>query len=284
MKTLLHRLATGLCVATTALLVACGGGSASGDTGSSSVIYEGTISGLGSVIVNGVRFDDNSAQITIDDEVATVGALKLGMRGAIDGMVSADGSTGTASAIVVETAVRGPIATIDTANARFTIRGITVQTGDETVYDGAGGLASLKAGDWVEVHGSIDFANRTVRATRVEVKAPEEIGRVVLFGKASMVTPTSFLLGDLTIQYQNARLIGFDGNPITDGAAVRVRASQPPAGNVLQASVVKAVKAPRFVDGTPAAVEGRIQQFKGASASWSAARRWTPATRASKTA
>ncbi|MDH5540052.1 MAG: DUF5666 domain-containing protein [Rhizobacter sp.] len=264
MNTLLHRLAIGLCAATTALLVACGGGgSAGGSADSSSAVYQGTINGFGSVIVNGVRFDDSQARISIDDEAATAARLRLGMRAEVSGSVSTDGSTGTAHDVVIETAVRGAIASIDITNARFTIRGINVQTDAQTVFDGASSLATLKVGDWVEVHGSVNFENRVVQATRVEVKAPEEVGRVVLFGKASKVTETSFSLGDLSVSYDTARLIGFDGNLIPEGAVVRVRANQPPVGNVLVASVVKAVKAPRFTDGTPAAVEGRIQQFKG---------------------
>ena len=261
MNTFFQRIVAGVAVAATALLVACGGGgSDSGGTAGESV-YQGTISGFGSVIVNGVRFDDSAARVTVDDAVVSVGALKLGMRADVTGSVSTDGSTGTASSCVVDTSVRGPIAAIDTAASRFTIRGIAVQVDDKTVFEGAGNLAALKVGDWVEVHGSVDFTNRVVQATRVEVKPPEEVGRIVLFGKATGVTATTFTLGDLTVNYAAARLIGFDTNTITEGAVVRVRSNASPVGNVLQATVVKAVKAPRLLDGTPAAVEGRVQQF-----------------------
>ena len=265
MKTFFQRIVAGVAVAATALLVACGGGgSDSGGTAGESA-YQGTISGFGSVIVNGVRFDDSAARVTVDDAVVSVGALKLGMRADVTGSVSTDGSTGTASSCVVDTSVRGPIAAIDTAASRFTIRGIAVLVDDKTVFEGAGNLAALKVGDWVEVHGSVDFANRVVQATRVEVKPPEEVGRIVLFGKATGVTATTFTLGDLTVNYAAARLIGFDTNTITEGAVVRVRSNASPVGNVLQATVVKAVKAPRLLDGTPAAVEGRVQQFVSVS-------------------
>ena len=264
MNTFLQRVVAGVAVAATALLVACGGGSDAGG-GSAEASYQGTVSGFGSVIVNGVRFDDSAAQVTVDDAVVGAGALKLGMRADVTGSVAADGSTGTASSCVVDTAVRGAIATIDTAASRFTIRGITVQVDDKTVYEGASGLAALSVADWVEVHGSVDFSNRVVQATRVEVKPPEEVGRIVLFGKATGVTATSFTLGDLTVNYTAARLIGFDNNTITEGAVVRVRSNASPVGNVLQATVVKAVKAPRLLDGTPAAVEGRVQQFVSVS-------------------
>jgi Domain of unknown function (DUF5666) len=260
MNIFFQRVVAGVAVAASALLVACGGGSDAGG-GNAEATYQGTVSGFGSVIVNGVRFDDSAAQVTVDDAVVGAGALKLGMRATVTGSVSSDGSTGSASSCVVDTSVRGAIASIDTAASRFTIRGITVQVDEKTVFEGASDLAALKVADWVEVHGSVDFTNRVVQATRVEVKPPEEVGRMVLFGKATGVTATTFTLGDLTVNYAAARLIGFDNNTIPEGAVVRVRSNVSPVGNVLQATVVKAVKAPRLLDGTPAAVEGRVQQF-----------------------
>ncbi|KNZ34566.1 MAG: hypothetical protein AD742_00630 [Methylibium sp. NZG] len=260
MNTFFQRVVAGVAVAATALLVACGGGSdASG--GTAEATYQGTVSGFGSVIVNGVRFDDSTAQITVDDAVVSAGTLKLGMRADVTGTVSADDSTGSASSCTVDTSVRGAVASIDASTNRFTIRGIAVQVDDKTVFEGAGNLAALKVGDWVEVHGSVDFNLRVVQATRVEVKPPEEVGRAVLFGKATGVTATTFTLGDLTVNYAAARLIGFDAAGITEGAIVRVRSNVSPVGNVLQATAVKAVKAPRLTDGTPAAVEGRVQSF-----------------------
>ncbi|HET7793278.1 MAG TPA: DUF5666 domain-containing protein [Rhizobacter sp.] len=264
MNTVLKRALAGVAACAVALLVACGGGG-SDSSAPSDAAYQGTIGGFGSVIVNGVRFDDRSATITIDDNAASVGALKLGMRTEIMGSVSDDGASGVAHSVNIDTSVRGPVASIDAANGRFQIRGIAVQVDDKTVYEGASGLAALKVGDWVEVHGSVDFANRVVQATRVEVKPPQDIGRMVLFGKATAVTATTFTLGDLTVNYAQARLIGFDGGVITEGAVVRVRSQTAPVNNVLQATVVKAVKAPRLLDGTPAAVEGRVQQFKSVS-------------------
>jgi hypothetical protein len=265
MNIYLKRLLAGLGAAATALLVACGGGGSDAGGAATDSVYQGTIGGFGSIIVNGVRFEDRSASITVDDEQVSVGALKLGMRAEIKGSVSSDGSTGTATSCVVETSVRGAVASVDTATSSFMIRGISVQTDDKTVFEGASNLAALKVGDWVEVHGSVDFANRKVQATRVEVKAPEDIGRMVLFGKATDVKATTFTLGDLTVDYSKARLIGFDNNTIPEGSVVRVRSNKSPVAGVLEATFVKAVKAPRLLDGTPAAVEGRVQQFKSVS-------------------
>ena len=68
-----------------ALLVACGGGAADPGTAAPSsptatVYAAGPITGFGSVIVNGVRFDDTSASITDDDgKTMAESQLRLGM-------------------------------------------------------------------------------------------------------------------------------------------------------------------------------------------------------------
>ncbi|HET9821328.1 MAG TPA: hypothetical protein VFQ16_05830, partial [Burkholderiaceae bacterium] len=56
---------TGLAVALAlgVTLSGCGGGVETGGTGASNTYAEGPITGFGSVIVNGVRFDDRSADV-----------------------------------------------------------------------------------------------------------------------------------------------------------------------------------------------------------------------------
>src|SRR3954469_11593651 len=70
-------------LATAGALVACGGGgSASGDaSGAGATSFaSGPISGFGSGIVNGVRFDDTKAKVSDDDGQAhDRGELRLGM-------------------------------------------------------------------------------------------------------------------------------------------------------------------------------------------------------------
>src|SRR5262245_57771045 len=117
MKTLFSSFTAALAVGATALLVACGGGG--GDTGSTDTtpeaVHQGTIDGFGSVIVNGVRFDDSRARFQLDDDSVAESALKLGMRAEVRGSVSGDGTRGTASSVSVDTSVRGAITSVDAA-------------------------------------------------------------------------------------------------------------------------------------------------------------------------
>ena len=72
-------------------IVACGGGSdlagvGSGGTGSFSV---GTITGFGSVFVNGQRYDDVNASVSDEDGPRNRADLRLGMVVTVQGSVSA---------------------------------------------------------------------------------------------------------------------------------------------------------------------------------------------------
>src|SRR5690349_21667234 len=83
-----------------ALVAGCGGG---GDAGApsfggagatASSFAAGPITGFGSVIVRGVRFDDSKAKVSDDDGVETTkDALKLGMNAEVHaGKISDDGT------------------------------------------------------------------------------------------------------------------------------------------------------------------------------------------------
>src|SRR5215510_6480890 len=96
------------------LVAACGGGG--GDTGGTggtgvagggaSTVSTGVMT-KGSTIVNGVRFEDTTANISIDDTPKTAAALQNGMVVKVLGTVNDDGITGTAQRIKALVEVRG---------------------------------------------------------------------------------------------------------------------------------------------------------------------------------
>jgi len=90
------------------VLAACGGGGGgdlagvgTGGTGTvSSTVGVGPISGFGSVIISGVRYDDSAATVTDEDGNARTRAdLKLGMVGAVSGSADFVAGTGVATGI-----------------------------------------------------------------------------------------------------------------------------------------------------------------------------------------
>ncbi|MEP6503394.1 MAG: DUF5666 domain-containing protein [Betaproteobacteria bacterium] len=164
-------------LAATAVLVACGGGGGSTATPptatATTVFASGPITGFGSVIVNGVRFDDSGA--TMDDEDGgslAESQLRLGMQVDVDGDGDKDDAThGRAHALHVHSALVGPVGAVDTAAGTLTVLGQTVTANAQTVFDTAiaGGLAGIASGAVVRVHGQFDSASQSYLATRIEL-------------------------------------------------------------------------------------------------------------------
>ena len=163
-------------------LSACGGGGGSGlDGGTGGTGVSVGVMTKGSVIVNGVRFEDTTANITIDDTPKTAANLKNGMVVKVRGRFNDDGVSGTAESVEVENEVRGTVQTKD-ENAippRFTVVGQTVFVTDDvldyanfpggTPANAKAAVVALTSGtDVVEVHGQRDDVGNII-ATRIEV-------------------------------------------------------------------------------------------------------------------
>lgn len=228
----------------TAVLVACGGGGGGAGpataVGSGGTGFGGPISGFGSVIVNGVRIDDNGASVTLDDNAGTSGNLRLGMMVEIEGSRNADGVTGAATAIGSHSAAQGPIASF-TGTDQFNVLGLNVTVNAATVFDGVRGvpavpvtgLAGLLAGDIVEVHGIANGPDGLI-ATRVESKpnAPE----VRLTGAVAALGATSFTLHGTVINFAGLSAANLPAN-LANGLTVRARGALSSAAGVVPATI-----------------------------------------------
>jgi hypothetical protein len=147
------------------------GGVGSGGTGS---YTNGPISGLGSIIVNGVRYDVSQASVISDDGLAhTPSDLNLGMQVEVSGGTVAAGVGGalpSASAAQVRfaSALLGPVEQLpDTSNGGCSclkVLGQTVKFTAATVMP-----ANLSTSDVVEVFGQPDLTGGAYLATRVQV-------------------------------------------------------------------------------------------------------------------
>ncbi len=158
-------------------LSGCGGGVETGGTGpTGSSFVEGPVSGFGSVIVAGIRFDDSNARVEDADGTArSRSELRLGMRVEIDAGRVADDSDGgrsaSASRVRIVAELLAPVTLIDPNGLFIEVLGQSVRVNTATVIDGvAGGLDALAVGDIVEVHGFVDTAPLIDRyvATRIE--------------------------------------------------------------------------------------------------------------------
>lgn len=223
-------------VGSVAELTGCGGGSdvaglSSGGTGS---FTSGTISGLGSIIVNGIRYnDDNASVISRDDDNNTAfgRALRVGMVVSIHGssVTAATTTNGTATATATKISCgsewQGPVSNIGASS--FDMLGLTVDVLASTVFEGAATqLTGLATSQFVEVHGYVDQTTGHLQATYVEVSTtqPAHYKLSGVVNNFSAVNRT-FKLGTTT---QASSQISWDGNTSvpgswSDGVFVRVK-------------------------------------------------------------
>lgn len=210
-----------------ALLAACGGGG--GDATDPPVAAgtsytAGAITGFGSVIVNGVRFDDSGAEIE-DEDGGRHGAddLKLGAQvEVVASSIDREAGTGVATRIRFGSEIKGPVEAVDVAAGRLTVLGQTVIVTPRTVFDDrlAGGLAGVAVDALVEVHGQYDAAQSAVVATRIERE--DSTSEYKLRGELHSLDTAarSFRIGDALIRYDDTTRLD---TALAHGARVKVR-------------------------------------------------------------
>jgi hypothetical protein len=257
-------------LAALAMLGGCGGVD-SGGTGTGTApptLAVGTITGFGSIIVNGVRYDDSAAAIEDDDGRAlTPAQLKLGMQATVQAsaiVVNAGVSSATASTIAVRSDILGPVEAIDRALGRLTVLGQSVAVVASTVFDDAlaMGLAAVNVGDLLEVHGGFDAAAGRTVATRIERRASATAYKLRgVIGGVSLVDRT-LTIGNALVDWSGAA----PANPSTTlvpGALIRVVLSPTRSGTAWRATSL-AIVTPMLADRDRVEVEGRITAFTSA--------------------
>ena len=175
---------------TSALLIAaCGDETTTAGIGGSGYVSSGTITGFGSIFVNGVEFETSSSTFDVDDDSSlTESDLAIGMRVVVTGSVNADGITGTATSVTYDDDLEGPVTGPITENAdqtaiTFSVLGKTVRINSTTTNFDVTGLLSgtpfsyenfknqSALGNHVEISGYFDSSDLEIIATRVELKA-----------------------------------------------------------------------------------------------------------------
>lgn len=187
-----------LACAAVLLLASCGGGG-SADTagvgsGGTGTYASGRITGFGSVIVNGIHFDQQAATVTGEDGTAsTPSALQLGMTVEIDASaVTASGARQDA----VATAIRYRselLGTVDSVGASaLVVMGQQVSVSASTRYGGGlAALADIAVADVVEVYGWQDAGSGAFVATRIDRRDPAAVAYYKVRGVVSELNYTT---------------------------------------------------------------------------------------------
>ena len=159
---------------TISFLASCGGGgggsSAITSSSSATAAFAGPIAGIGSIVVNGVRFETVGVSVEDSDDIygstAFKSSLALGMTVALGGNVDETALTGTPSKIRVIGGIRGQVSA-KTGTTITTLSGQIVSVDSNTSYAGLRTtLASVAVNDFVEIYG-LTQASGDFLATRV---------------------------------------------------------------------------------------------------------------------
>jgi len=216
-------------VAITILMTGCssGGGGESDDVASAvtTTASEGPIAGFGSVIMNGVRWDTDSASFEINGEMGAQSDLGIGMIVRVEGERFSDG-TARADRVIFESRLRGPIRQIVDLglDARaleiFGIR--TIVSRAATVFEGTD-LDSLAVDTVVDLSGLVNEAGE-VEATHLRLRGPiDSETEVKIFGAVSSLAGGSFMLGTSEIRFDETTILDdFGPGGLRDGLEVRV--------------------------------------------------------------
>lgn len=255
-------------------LSACGGGGGDGVAGSPppvagigrTGIAVGPVSTFGSVVVNGVHFNTDSAIFTVNDAAGTQDDLSVGQVIIVTGTIDDNGTTGTADTVSFDENVKGPVESIDLVGSSLVVLGQTVLVSPDTSFDNRFTPASLEGvsvAQIVEVSGQID-ANNNIVATRIEPKLIgtqfEVHGTVSNLDRAFM----SFNINNLVVDYSGATLDNFPGGEINDGDFVEAKGTSPGAGLLTATQVELELLLPDANDGDRVEIEGFITRFVSA--------------------
>lgn len=230
-------------------VIACGGGGGAGvvDGGGTNPgidrlgVTGGVVSGFGSIFVNGVEFDTDSAEFDIDDDSSGSSEADLNVGDTVIVTFDPDVPGHIAQTVFSDDAVEGPVDSIDAVAGSLVVAGQVVIADAATSFDDSfadPSLTGLDVGDFIEVNGFFD-SEGAIRATRIEPGA----GEVEVHGRVAGldVNSQTFSINALAVSYSTATIDdNFLNGTIANGDFVEVKGPNPGPNAVLIATEVEA--------------------------------------------
>lgn len=259
---------------TVVLLQACSSGSeqvAGIDRGGAPVATavgsSGTITGFGSIFVNGVEYDTASANIRIDGAAGTEADLRVGQVVTVTGTLDTGSTTrGKAQTVSFNAAVQGPVQTLDASGGSLSVLGQTIHISPTTSFGDSitpRSIAGLAVGDFVEISG-FPQSSGALLATRIERKPAQEL-EVTGIMSAFDNTARQFRINALLVDFSQATLEGFNGASPANGDQVEVEAAAFGSSGALLATRVERRSGALVGSSNRAEVEGLVSRFTSAS-------------------
>ncbi len=234
---------------------------ASGGTGAS--IDFGDIQAFGSVVLNDVTVNTDSADFVVEGASGSQSDLRQGQQV----LVLSDSSGTTATSVHYRSNVKGPVTSVSVIDAeqsaaQFVVLGQRVLSDATTTLSNVN-LVDIAVSDLLEVSGTLT-SNGDIQASYIELKA--SLAEYKVTGRASNTTATNFAINGLTVDYSSATLDDFNG-PIADNDVVEVKGAPGSftAPDQLSASKVELLPVLTVGDNVPARIEGFINRFGSAT-------------------
>ncbi len=191
------------------LLVGSCGGVGVGGTGSYAY---GPITALGSIFVQGVRYECDSAIIQNDfgdpqscADLAVGSIVRLTSGPIVDS--SNGGNSAVADRVIVDTALLGPVSSVDPIQQQLIVLNQQVRLDQNTVLAQSmtEGLAGLQPGQVVEISGFYDRKTQSYLATRIDPRSGAT--RWMIHGPLDSIDPDNktITIGNARISYAIAR-------------------------------------------------------------------------------
>ena len=241
MSSITRQLALLAIAAAAVIVAACGGGDGGSEAGvgtGGSGYAVGTVTGFGSVIIDGSAWNDSGARVQVENNPATgpvATTARLGQRVQVEYETEPD-----AKVVEVGAAAIGTVQAVDTSVTppRLRVAGQIVQVnldfdaGPVTLFEGYASAAAISPGDIVEVLGAPVLTGSTyvLQASRIEKLAalPAGLVRVQNVVQQFNAAARTMRLGDITVSTATASVLP-TGATIANGRTVTVWA-RPPAG------------------------------------------------------
>ena len=248
----------GMAIAGAIGLTGCGGGGGNDSDAAitpSSQVTSGTITGFGSVYVDGVEFDTARSSFSLDDGEdgpESEEELEVGMVVTVTGSVDPGGKTGRATHIEYDDELEGIVNANNVSDGIGTlvVMGQTVHVNADTEFENDEGIVGvdnalidtpdrIEVGNIVEVSGYPD-GKGSIYATFIELEDGEHSPGIEIEVKGLVIdddeTDMLFMLGDLTVDFSNAQLP--DGLPAAgDYVEVESTAGYDTAGHLIASDV-----------------------------------------------
>jgi len=279
LRTVARSFFAGSLIMITAAIVACGGsgmgmgnsaaGVSTGTSSGTTMVSVGTITGFGSVLMNGLEFQTTSATISIDGQSAMQGDLHAGDIVQVKGHHDSSKNQDIADEIDFRGNIEGPVTAIDTGAQSLAVLDQTVVVTADTSFDDAinpASLAGISAGDILEISG-MTAADGTVHATRIERK-PAGTGFQVIGTAASTDAMAKTLMTNaLVVNFSAATLMDFPSTGPKDGDRVEATGTAVDSSGALLATRLELRTGEDFKAdaGAPSEIEGLITRFASAT-------------------